>query len=101
LSSPIHGVSSGFLAGRPFPGALRLASKAALSYKGDWVIGFIPALDSLVLTVLLGDSEHFRNLGNGKTFHIMDYRHKKNWTCSITRLVIEQVLAKCSAFCFF
>jgi hypothetical protein len=23
------------------------------------------------------------------------------WTCSITRLVIEQVLAKCSAFCFF
>jgi hypothetical protein len=23
------------------------------------------------------------------------------WTCSITRLVIEQVLAKCSAFCCF
>jgi HEPN domain-containing protein len=24
-----------------------------------------------------------------------------DWTCSITRLVIEQVLAKCSAFCCF
>jgi hypothetical protein len=24
-----------------------------------------------------------------------------HWTCSITRLVIEQVLAKCSAFCCF
>jgi hypothetical protein len=29
------------------------------------------------------------------------YHHRVHWTCSITRLVIEQVLAKCSAFCFF
>jgi hypothetical protein len=30
-----------------------------------------------------------------------EYQAGEHWTCSITRLVIEQVLAKCFAFCCF
>jgi hypothetical protein len=41
--------------------------------------------------------EYLEQIKHGK----IRFRHIGYWTCSITRLVIEQVLAKCSTFCFF
>ena len=50
-------ITTALFGGLPLPGTLRIASRASMPYNGDWVIGFIFALESLVLIVPSGISK--------------------------------------------
>jgi hypothetical protein len=95
-------------------GNIPQGEKQAVAYSGFTLPKPRPPLlsgakrNSFSLRTMIRNSERESSGGWAVTFSSAkknwgkkSVRVKVYWTCSITRLVIEQVLAKCSAFCCF